>query len=163
MPDHTDALAAVERRVEAPDEVPQLLVELADGAMAGLGLSRGEVCRIHANPKCRAGAAVGTSDLSSWASSQSAPSKPSRRTAGSAARVLVTVQLAAGQLQGVDDEKVCRTADVRLRAQGRSLRPVTSFRGSGRALSSTDKDCAGLVAFGPAIPPGYQPRRDGVI
>ena len=48
MPDHTDALAAVEKRVEAPDEIPQLLVELADGAMAGLWLSRGEVCRIHA-------------------------------------------------------------------------------------------------------------------
>jgi len=48
MPDHTHALAAVEKRVEAPDEVPELLVELADGAMAGLGLSRGEVCRIHA-------------------------------------------------------------------------------------------------------------------
>ena len=40
--------SAVEKRVEAPDEVPELLVELADGAMAGLGLSRGEVCRIHA-------------------------------------------------------------------------------------------------------------------
>ena len=48
MPDHMHALAAVEKRVEAPDEVPELLVELADGALAGLGLSRGEVCRIHA-------------------------------------------------------------------------------------------------------------------
>jgi hypothetical protein len=46
LPDHTDALAAVEKRVEAPSEVPELLIELADGAMAGLGLSRGEVCRI---------------------------------------------------------------------------------------------------------------------
>ena len=40
MPDHTDALAAVEKQVEAPNEVPELLVELADGAMAGLGISR---------------------------------------------------------------------------------------------------------------------------
>ena len=46
LPDHTDALAAVERQVEAPSERPELLIELADGAMAGLGLSRGEVCRI---------------------------------------------------------------------------------------------------------------------
>ena len=34
LPDHTDALAAVEKRVEAPSEVPELLIELADGAMA---------------------------------------------------------------------------------------------------------------------------------
>jgi len=46
LPDYTDALAAVERQVEAPSEVPKLLIELADGAMAGLGISRGEVCRI---------------------------------------------------------------------------------------------------------------------
>jgi len=48
LPDHTDALTAVEKLVKAPNEVPELLIELADGAMAGLGLSRGEVCRIHA-------------------------------------------------------------------------------------------------------------------
>jgi uncharacterized protein YjiS (DUF1127 family) len=45
LPDQTDALAAVERRAE---ERPELLVELSDGTLAGLGLSRGEVCRIHA-------------------------------------------------------------------------------------------------------------------
>ena len=46
QPDHTDALAAVERQVELASERPELLIELPDGAMAGLGLSRGEVCRI---------------------------------------------------------------------------------------------------------------------
>ena len=46
QPDHTDALAAVERQVESASERPELLIELPDGAMAGLGLSRGEVCRI---------------------------------------------------------------------------------------------------------------------
>jgi hypothetical protein len=48
MPDHTDALAVVERQVDAPNEMPELLVELSDGTLRGLGLSRGDVCRIHA-------------------------------------------------------------------------------------------------------------------
>ena len=48
VPDHTDALAAVEKRVDTPNEVPELLVELSDGTLRGLGLSRGDVCRIHA-------------------------------------------------------------------------------------------------------------------
>ena len=48
LSDHTDALFAVERLVDAPKEMPDLLVELSDGALVGLGLSRGDVCRIHA-------------------------------------------------------------------------------------------------------------------
>ena len=32
LPGHADALAAVERRVKAPSEVPELLIELADGS-----------------------------------------------------------------------------------------------------------------------------------
>jgi hypothetical protein len=48
VPDKTDALAAVEKQVDAPNEMPELLVELSDGTLRGLGLSRGDVCRIHA-------------------------------------------------------------------------------------------------------------------
>ena len=48
VPDHTEALAAVEKRVDTPNEMPELLVELSDGTLRGLGLSRGDVCRIHA-------------------------------------------------------------------------------------------------------------------
>src|SRR5215203_1898648 len=40
---NTDALAAVEKRVDAPNEMPELLVELSDGTLRGLGLSRGDV------------------------------------------------------------------------------------------------------------------------
>jgi hypothetical protein len=46
MADAMDALAAIEKRVDAPDEVPELLVELSDGALISLGLSRREVCRV---------------------------------------------------------------------------------------------------------------------
>ena len=48
VPDHTEALAAVEKRVDTPNEMPELLVELSDRTLRGLGLSRGDVCRIHA-------------------------------------------------------------------------------------------------------------------
>jgi hypothetical protein len=54
-------------------------------------------------PKCRAGAAVVRATCPAFFAVRTVPS---RRRAGSAARVLVTVQPAAGQLQGVD-EKVC--------------------------------------------------------
>src|SRR5215207_9506366 len=40
---NSDALAAVEKRVDAPNEMPELLVELSDGTLRGLGLSRGDV------------------------------------------------------------------------------------------------------------------------
>jgi uncharacterized protein YjiS (DUF1127 family) len=36
------------RWVDTPNEMPELLVELSDGTLRGLGLSRGDVCRIHA-------------------------------------------------------------------------------------------------------------------
>ena len=48
VPDNSDALAAVEKQVDAPTETPELLVELSDGTLRGLALSRGDVCRIHA-------------------------------------------------------------------------------------------------------------------
>jgi hypothetical protein len=48
LADAMDALAAVEERVDAPNEVPELVIELSDGALTGLGLSRGDVCRLHA-------------------------------------------------------------------------------------------------------------------
>ena len=48
VPDHTEALVAVEKRVDTPNEMPELLVELSDGTLRGLGLSRGDLCRIHA-------------------------------------------------------------------------------------------------------------------
>ena len=43
VPDNTD-----EKLVDTPNEMPELLVELSDGTLRGLGLSRGDVCRIHA-------------------------------------------------------------------------------------------------------------------
>src|SRR5215207_8154175 len=43
VPDNSDALAAVEKRVDAPTETPELLVELSDGTLRGSG-SREETC-----------------------------------------------------------------------------------------------------------------------
>ena len=50
--DNTDALAAVEKRVDTPNEMPELLVELSDGTLRGIGFSRGDVCRISGQSLC---------------------------------------------------------------------------------------------------------------
>ena len=42
VPDNTDALAAVEKRVDTTNEMPELLVELSDGTLRGL--AREETC-----------------------------------------------------------------------------------------------------------------------
>ena len=47
LADEADALAAVEKGIDLPNERPELLIQLSNAALLGLGLARGEVCRVH--------------------------------------------------------------------------------------------------------------------